>query len=80
MALVPLPLSSRRVADFLGKSLTADQVARLADYLSIKNMKKNPAVNHADRHEKLVPSAPEESRRGSPVDDRPFPCLLPPSS
>jgi len=42
----------RRVAAYLGQTITEEQVTRLTDYLDIKNMKKNPAVNHADRHAK----------------------------
>lgn len=40
-----MPVSIRRVADFLGKKLTQDQIERLCDHLSIENFKKNPSVN-----------------------------------
>ena len=45
-----LPDQIREVAAFLGQSLTEYQVASLAEYLDFQNMKKNPAVNHQDRH------------------------------
>ena len=40
-----LPSVIRRTAEFLGKTLTEEQVERLADHLSFKNMKNNKAVN-----------------------------------
>ena len=40
-----LPSVIRRTAEFLSKSLTEEQVERLADHLSFKNMKSNKAVN-----------------------------------
>merc|ERR1719481_1492139 len=42
---------SRSVAKFLDKCLSDDQVSTLVEYLDIRNMKNNPAVNHADRHQ-----------------------------
>ena len=41
---------SRTVTRYLDASLTEEQVSSLADQLSIKKMKSNPAVNHEDRH------------------------------
>ena len=40
-----LPSVIRRTAAFLNKTLTDEQVERLADHLSFKNMKSNKAVN-----------------------------------
>ncbi|XP_063369015.1 luciferin sulfotransferase [Cydia amplana] len=40
-----LPSVVRRTADFLGKTMTNDQVDKLCDHLSFKNMKSNRAVN-----------------------------------
>ncbi|CAB3235052.1 unnamed protein product [Arctia plantaginis] len=40
-----LPSSIRRVADFLGKDITEDQVTSLCDHLNFENFKKNDAVN-----------------------------------
>jgi len=45
---VDLPKVIERVADFLGKSITAEEVATLADHLSFKNMRSNAAVNKED--------------------------------
>lgn len=36
----------RRVAKFLGKTLTDDQIEKLKNHLSFESMKKNPAVNY----------------------------------
>merc|ERR1711892_124610 len=46
-----LPSVIRRVATFLDKNLTDTDVAKLADHLSFKNMKKNAAVNKQDMME-----------------------------
>lgn len=40
-----LPGTIRKVASFLGKSMTDEQVDKLADHLHIKNFKNNPSVN-----------------------------------
>ncbi|KAJ8968177.1 hypothetical protein NQ314_002436 [Rhamnusium bicolor] len=45
-----LPAIIRKVAQFLEKDLTDEQVDRLSDHLSFTNMKNNPSVNY----EKLV--------------------------
>jgi len=45
-----LPNAIRTVTRYLDASLTEEQVSSLADQLSIKKMKSNPAVNHEDRH------------------------------
>jgi len=49
-----LPAALRQIGSFLGKPLTDEDIATLANHVSIDNMKKNPAVNHKDRHEKGV--------------------------
>jgi len=43
-----LPKVIKRVADFLAKSLTDEEVSTLADHLSFKNMSNNAAVNKED--------------------------------
>ena len=43
-----LPAVIRRVSGFLNKTLTDEDVGRLADHLSFKNMKKNKSVNKED--------------------------------
>lgn len=40
-----LPGTIRKVASFLGKTFTDEQVDKLADHLHIRNFKNNPAVN-----------------------------------
>ena len=35
----------KRIADFLGKSLTEDDIDRVMEHTSLENMKKNEAVN-----------------------------------
>ena len=47
-----LPAAIRDVASFLNKDLKDSDIAALADYLDVKNMKQNPAVNHQDRHQR----------------------------
>ena len=47
-----LPAAIKDVANFINKDLNEAQIAELADYLDVKNMKKNPAVNHQDRHQR----------------------------
>ena len=47
-----LPAAIREVASFINKKLNESEIAALADYLDVKNMKKNPAVNHQDRHQR----------------------------
>jgi len=47
-----LPSAIRDVAKFINKDLKETEIAALAEYLDVKNMKKNPAVNHQDRHQK----------------------------
>ncbi|KAL0842321.1 hypothetical protein ABMA28_014449 [Loxostege sticticalis] len=46
-----LPSSVRRVASFLDKPVTEEQVARLCDHLSFDNFKKNQAVNYENLRE-----------------------------
>ena len=43
-----LPAVIRKVSEFLNKTLTEDDVAKLTEHLSFKNMKKNKAVNNED--------------------------------
>ena len=38
----------RKTASFLGKTLSEDDVTRLQEHLSFKNMKSNKAVNKED--------------------------------
>ncbi|CAH1973216.1 unnamed protein product [Acanthoscelides obtectus] len=40
------PAMIKRVAEFLGKKLTAEQLTKLADHVSVDSMKKNRAVNN----------------------------------
>jgi len=42
----------KKVSQFLGVDLDEKQVESLANHLDFKNMKKNPSVNHQDRHDK----------------------------
>ncbi|XP_026329538.1 sulfotransferase 1C4-like [Hyposmocoma kahamanoa] len=41
-----LPAAIRRVAAFLGKDFSEDEIAKLRDHLSIDNFKKNKSVNY----------------------------------
>ncbi|XP_038215332.1 uncharacterized protein LOC119834885 [Zerene cesonia] len=43
-----LPAVIRRVADFLGKEMTQEQVMKLADHLNFSNFKDNTSVNNVD--------------------------------
>jgi len=47
-----LPAAIKDVASFLNKDLKDSDIAALADYLDVRNMKQNPAVNHQDRHQR----------------------------
>ena len=49
-----LQSSIKVVSNFLGKELKESEVNALAEYLEFDNMKKNPAVNHQDRHDRFV--------------------------
>ena len=49
-----LQSSIKDVSNFLGKELKESEVNDLAEYLDFDNMKKNPAVNHQDRHDRFV--------------------------
>ncbi|XP_013180692.1 PREDICTED: sulfotransferase 1C4-like isoform X3 [Papilio xuthus] len=40
-----LPATVQRVADFLGKKITSDQLTQLCSHLSFENFKNNPSVN-----------------------------------
>jgi len=52
----------RKVAKFLDVTITGDEVEKLFHHLSFDDMKKNPAVNKADR---LVPAF---NAHGLPVE------------
>jgi len=43
-----LPAAIRKMANFLDKPMTDDQVAKLADHLSIEKFRNNPSVNHSE--------------------------------
>ncbi|KAG8240887.1 hypothetical protein J6590_092607, partial [Homalodisca vitripennis] len=53
----------KRVAEFLGKQLTANQVEILCKHLSFESMKNNPAVNFEDR-KMLVKNLTEKQMKG----------------
>ena len=46
-----LPAVIRKTADFLNKTLSPDQVSKLAEHLSFKKMKDNKAVNKEEFQE-----------------------------
>lgn len=41
-----LPAAIRRVAKFLDKDFSEEQISKLCDHLSIENFKKNKSVNY----------------------------------
>lgn len=41
-----MPATIKKIADFLGKTLTDEQISRLSDYVNIENFRKNPSVNY----------------------------------
>ncbi|XP_015597274.1 sulfotransferase 4A1 [Cephus cinctus] len=43
-----LPNAVLKVANFLGKSYSSEQIARLADHLNIKNFQKNKCINSSE--------------------------------
>ena len=43
-----IPGTIRKIAEFLGKILSPDQVARIASIVEFKNMQKNPKLNKMD--------------------------------
>lgn len=60
----------RQTADFLGKTLTEQQVEALCDHLSFQSMKNNPSVNYeavieVNRNFDLVPADGEFMRKGT---------------
>ncbi|KOB70912.1 Retinol dehydratase [Operophtera brumata] len=62
-----LPSSIRRVAEFLGKDLTHEQMERLCEHLSIDNFKNNPSVNFEDLREfGMLDSREQFIRKGTP--------------
>ncbi|XP_037776960.1 sulfotransferase family cytosolic 1B member 1-like [Penaeus monodon] len=54
-----LPAVVRKVAKFLGKAVTEEEVERLADHCSFGSMSKNPAANNETFME-----APTEAAKG----------------
>ncbi|KAF2892047.1 hypothetical protein ILUMI_14126, partial [Ignelater luminosus] len=48
-----LPAVIRKIATFLGKTFTEEEIKRLSEHLSLESMKKNPAVNHEELLEEL---------------------------
>lgn len=46
-----LPGTIRKVAKFLNKTLTDEEVEKLTDYLRIENFRNNPAVNQHELRE-----------------------------
>ena len=64
-----LPSTIRKVATFLGKSYTDDQVTKLADHLHIKNFKNNPSVNCEElKRIKLLNSGEQGFVRSGKID------------
>ena len=47
-----LPAAIGDVAKFVDNEFNQPEVTALADYLDVKNMKENPAVNHQDRNQR----------------------------
>lgn len=64
-----LPGTIRKVAKFLDKGLTEEQVAKLTEYLSIENFRHNKSVNMHELKEVNICSAREEAfvRNGKTV-------------
>ncbi|CAB3235051.1 unnamed protein product [Arctia plantaginis] len=60
-----LPSSIQRIADFLGKEVSIEQMNKLCDHLSIENFSKNEAVNyHSLRELGLLASDEQFVRKG----------------
>ncbi|CAG4988484.1 unnamed protein product [Parnassius apollo] len=61
-----LPAAIRRVADFLGKTFTTEQLDKLCDHLSIDNFKNNKSVNYDVMRELgiLIPNGQSFIRKG----------------
>ncbi|KAK7873232.1 hypothetical protein R5R35_011312 [Gryllus longicercus] len=59
-----LPDVIRRTAKFLGKSITEEQVARLAEHLDFKQMKQNRAVNLEDTLAKIGRTRDDKGEKG----------------
>ncbi|XP_047988843.1 luciferin sulfotransferase-like isoform X1 [Leguminivora glycinivorella] len=58
-----LPAAIMRIADFLGKEVTDEQVARLCEHLDINKFRKNESVNRSDLS-KINPAAETFIRNG----------------
>ncbi|KAF2890732.1 hypothetical protein ILUMI_15441 [Ignelater luminosus] len=43
-----LPAMIKKVATFLGKTFTEEEIQKLSEHLNFESMKKNPAVNHEE--------------------------------
>lgn len=64
-----LPGTIRKVADFLGKSFTEEQIEKLSDHLHIRNFKNNPSVNCEElKRIKLLNSAEQSFVRSGKSD------------
>lgn len=61
-----LPGTIKKVAEFLGKNYTEEEIDKLTDYLSIHNFKNNPAVNGKELIELKIQRPDEQGfvRRG----------------
>lgn len=55
-----LPAAIRKVANFLDKPITDEQVAKLATHLSIEEFRKNPSVNHSELKDLKICDTSEE--------------------
>lgn len=63
-SLQDLPGTIRKVASFLGKNLTHEQIFKLVDYLDFDSFKKNPTVNGQDLKECGVITSSTFIRKG----------------
>jgi len=63
-----LPSVIRRVAKFLDKELTPEQITALTGHLDFKSMRANPAVNKADVV-KAIQAARDDSNRDRPTEE-----------
>lgn len=51
-----MPAAIKKIANFLGKTLNAEQVKRLADHMYIDNFRNNNAVNLNEFDDFMVPN------------------------
>ncbi|XP_065065255.1 sulfotransferase 1E1-like [Rhopilema esculentum] len=61
--------NTRKVAKFLGKEITEEQVAVLVDHLSFKKMKENISVNHEDSQDRKIMNKEGSFMRKGEVGD-----------